>query len=171
MLNEFLISVGFISLKSDMCVFKRDVAGESSMFIVVWVDDLLTIYHPGCQSCFDEYWLKFSKRFDVKDLGMVKRYVGTDITRDLKNRVLSVSQESSVLDVLREFDMTEAHPRNIPLTAGLVLQKPCDGDTLTSKPYRMLVGKLMYPMVWTRPDLAFAVGCLSAHSSAATDEH
>ena len=171
MLNEFLISVGFISLKSDMCVFKRDVAGESSMFIVVWVDDLLTIYHPGCQSCFDEYWLKFSKRFDVKDLGMVKRYVGTDITRDLKNRVLSVSQESSVLDVLREFDMTEAHPRNIPLTAGLVLQKPCDGDTLTSKPYRMLVGKLMYPMVWTRPDLAFAVGCLSAHNSAATDEH
>ena len=33
MLNEFLMSVGFISLKSDMCVFKRDVAGESSMFL------------------------------------------------------------------------------------------------------------------------------------------
>ena len=79
---------------------------------------------------FDEYWLKFSKRFDVKDLGMVRRYVGTDIKRDLKNRVLNISQELSVLDVLREFDMTEAHPRNIPLTAGLVLQKPCDGDTL-----------------------------------------
>ena len=35
----------------------------------------------------------------------------------------------------------------------------------------MLVGKLMYPMVWTRPDLAFAVGSLSAHNSAATEDH
>ena len=44
MLNEVLISVGFVSLKSDMCVFKKDVEGVSSMFIVVvWVDDLLSI--------------------------------------------------------------------------------------------------------------------------------
>ena len=69
------------------------------------------------------------------------------IKQDLENLVLSISQESSVLDVLREFDMTEAHPRSFPLTAGLVLQKPGDDDTLTSKPYRMLVGKLMHPMV------------------------
>ena len=55
--------------------------------------------------------------------------------------------------------------------AGLVLQKPSEDDTLTSKPYRMMVGKLMYPMVWTRPDIAFAVGSLSAHNSAATDDH
>jgi len=29
----------------------------------------------------------------------------------------------------------------------------------------------MYPMVWTRPDIAFAVGSLRAHKSAATDAH
>ena len=171
MLQEFLASVGFISLKSDMCVFKKEPAGVSSMFIVVWVDDLLTVYHPKDQSCFEEYWKSFSQRFDVKDMGLVSRYVGTDIGRDFENRILTISQESSILDVLREFDMTEAHPKPIPLVAGLVLQKPSDDDTLTSKPYRMMVGKLMYPMVWTRPDIAFAVGSLSAHNSAATDDH
>ena len=171
MLQEFLGSVGFICLKADMCIFKRINDGGSSIFIVVWVDDLLTVYHPSDQVHFDEYWQKFSKRFDVKDMGSVSRYVGTDIKRDLENCVLTISQEASVLDILREFDMTESHPRPIPMQSGLVLQKPCEGDTLTSKPYRMLVGKLMYPMVWTRPDLAFAIGSLSAHNSAATDDH
>ena len=171
MLLDFLESVGFIALKADMCIFKRVISDISNMFIVVWVDDLLTFFHPKDQKHFDEHWKKFSKRFDVKDMGMVNRYVGTDIKRDMKNRILTISQESSIMDVLREFDMTEAHPKHIPLTAGLVLQKPYDDDDLTKKPYRTLVGKLMYPMVWTRPDLAFAVGSLSAHNSAATDDH
>jgi len=171
MLQEFLASVGFVSLKADMCVFKRSITDASSMFIVVWVDDLLTLYHPNDQIHFDAYWQIFSKRFDVKDMAAVSRYVGTDVKRDVENRVLTISQEASILDVLREFDMTESHPRPIPLVAGLVMQKPGNDDVLTSKPYRMLIGKLMYPMVWTRPDLAFAVGSLSAHNSAATDEH
>jgi len=171
MLQEFLASVGFVSLKADMCVFKRSITDASSMFIVVWVDDLLTLYHPNDQIHFDSYWQIFSKRFDVKDMAAVSRYVGTDVKRDVENRVLTISQEASILDVLREFDMTESHPRPIPLVAGLVMQKPGNDDVLTSKPYRMLIGKLMYPMVWTRPDLAFAVGSLSAHNSAATDEH
>ena len=171
MLQEFLTSVGFIALQSDMCVFKKSIDVSVCMLIVVWVDDLLTFYHPNDQKHFDDYWIKFSLRFDVKDMGMVSRYVGTDIKRDFKERILTISQEASIIDVLQEFDMTEAHPRQIPLVAGLVLQRPSEGDELTKRPYRMLVGKLMYPMVWTRPDLAFAVGSLSAHNSAATEDH
>ena len=57
MLNEFLMSVGFISLKSDMRVFKRDVAGESSMFVVGNGETLCgNRYYAGSQeSCFVYY--------------------------------------------------------------------------------------------------------------------
>ena len=45
------------------------------MFIVVWVDDLLTFFHPNDQKTVDEHWKKFSKRFDVKDMGMVSESI------------------------------------------------------------------------------------------------
>ena len=38
--------------------------------------------------------------------------MGTDIKRDLKNRILTISQESSIMVVLRDFDMSEAHPKH-----------------------------------------------------------
>ena len=44
MLLEFLESVGFIALKAGMCIFKRVISGISNMFIVVWVDNLVTFF-------------------------------------------------------------------------------------------------------------------------------
>jgi len=40
-----------------------------------------------------------------------------------------------------------------------------------NKPYCSLVGSLMYPAVWTRPDIAFAAGALSQHNHKPGNEH
>jgi len=58
-----------------------------------------------------------------------------------------------------------------PLEAGKILVRESDKETLTTKPYRSAIGMLMYPMIWTRPDLAFAVGILSQFADCATDDH
>ena len=53
MLNEFLMSVGFISLKSDMCVFKRDVAGMDVLRYVKATSNLALIFRG-----FDRFFLE-----------------------------------------------------------------------------------------------------------------
>ena len=55
MLLEFLESVGFIALKADMCIFTRVISVISNMFIVVWVDDILTFFRLNDHKQFDEH--------------------------------------------------------------------------------------------------------------------
>jgi len=62
--------------------------------------------------------------------------------------------------VLDKFGMAECNPIATPLEVGLQLAK--SGKSDESLPYREAVGSLMYLMVGTRPDLAFAVGKLRA---------
>lgn len=54
----------------------------------------------------------------------------------------------------------------------LILKPHVEGkSTMTKSPYRQLIGSMMYFMICTRPDIAFAVGVLSKFTSSATDEH
>jgi len=56
--------------------------------------------------------------------------------------------------------MAECNPIGTPLEVRLQLVKADESDD--ALPYREAVGSLMYLMVGTRPDLAFAIGKLSS---------
>lgn len=52
-------------------------------------------------------------------------------------------------------------PTSIKLTANMELQMEADHQFIADKPYRKLLGSLMWAQVATRPDLSFAVGLLT----------
>ncbi|XP_065085933.1 uncharacterized protein LOC135707939 [Ochlerotatus camptorhynchus] len=54
---------------------------------------------------------------------------------------------------------------------GLKLEKKKDTKEMTSKPYRELIGCLMYLMVTSRPDICAAVNYFAAFQCCATEEH
>ena len=80
---------------------------------------------------------------------------------------ITVSQEKYVLDVLRKFGMLDAVGCQVPMDPKLKLTKQMAPKTeaeqikAASFPYREIVGSLMYLMISTRPDIAFAVGKLA----------
>ncbi|XP_055526933.1 uncharacterized protein LOC129719564 [Wyeomyia smithii] len=66
--------------------------------------------------------------------------------------------------------MADCKPISVPMECRLRLQKGEDSQR-TSKPYRELVGCLMYVTLTTRPDLFAAVNYCSQFQSCLTDEH
>ena len=64
--------------------------------------------------------------------------------------------------------MLNAKPVSVPLAAYFVLSKdqcPSTASEMKKVPYANAIGSVMYLMVSTRPDIAYAVSCLSRYMS------
>jgi len=137
------------------------------IIVLVYVDDLLLV----ASSLAAIYKIKdaLHKRFEMKDLGEAKVILGLEIRRDKALGTLKLSQGKYASQVLENFGMTECNPIGTPLEVGHQLVKADESDD--ALPYREAVGILMYLMVGTRSDLAFAIGKLSLFVSCYGKEH
>jgi hypothetical protein len=106
------------------------------------------------------------------DLGEAQFILGLQLTRDRAARTLSLSQAEYVRRLVERYGMNNSKHLTTPLAAGALLtSKDCPAvilstpTTLSGHTYASIVGALMYAMLGTRPDLAFAVGSLSRFSS------
>ncbi|KAL2525850.1 cysteine-rich RLK (RECEPTOR-like protein kinase) 8 [Abeliophyllum distichum] len=85
--------------------------------------------------------------------------------------------ELEQLDVLKKFGMLDCKPVSVPLGNHFVLSKeqsPKNEEEvayMNKIPYSNAIGSVMYLMVCTRPDLAFAVSTLSMYMSNPGPDH
>ena len=92
------------------------------------------------------------------------RFVGLDISRDRTQRQLYISQQHFITKLLEKFEMIECHPNLVPADPNSRLENfaipKTEEEILKMKnvPYRQAVGGLLYVMVMSRPDIAYAVG-------------
>jgi len=88
-----------------------------------------------------------------------------------------MSQEDYIKKVLERFNMHQAKSVHVPLPGHFKLSKTqCPGneeerEEMSKVPYSSAVGSLMYAMVCTRPDIAYAVGVVSRFLSNPGKEH
>ena len=115
--------------------------------------------------------------FAMKDLGAAKQILGMRITRDRKNRKLTLAQSEYIEKVLERFKMQDAKPVSTPLARHFKLTKEMcpktqeEIDYMSKVPYSLAVGSLMYAMVCTRPNIAHAVGVVSRYMNDPGKEH
>lgn len=114
-------------------------------------------------------------RFEMKDLGPARRILGMDIMRDREGGVLTLSQSGYVRKVLQAFNMSEAKTVTTPIGIEFKLSGIKDGDEQEpvgeDVPYANAIGSVMYAMLGTRCDLAYAVGLISRFMSNPISEH
>lgn len=84
---------------------------------------------------------------------------------------MTIDQQAYVKSVLERFGMSDCKPSAIPMETRLKLEKEKDQKKRTDKPYRELVGCLMYLMVTSRPDLSAAVTYFASFQCCPTNEH
>lgn len=112
---------------------------------------------------------QLSNEFEMKELGAAKKILGMEIRRDRQAGKLFLSQQKYIERVLDRFNMNDCNPVSTPLAAHFKLSSEFCPDTeeemkrMSLVPYASAVGSLMYAMVCTRPDLAYAVSMVSRY--------
>jgi hypothetical protein len=165
-LTNFLRGLGFEPINADLSIFVR-----SSMYIAVYVDDLLII-GPSIAE-IKKIKRSLRNRFRMTDLGPCSYYLGMAIRRDRQNRILYLSQEAYVHKALQQFGMSDCAPVSTPIdTSPLPENGPeyiCP-STLKNE-YQRMIGSLMYIMLGTRGDIAYAVSAASRHLTNPGPQH
>jgi hypothetical protein len=167
-LKEELELLGFKASEADAALFVGEINGEE-VYLVVWVDDIL-IAAPGEQRVATVK-AHLAAKFDVRDLGAAKFFLGMELTRDRAAHTLKLTQKKLTGELVERYGLTSARIRNVPLGPGVKLTKegkPLDTEQFS---YSECVGSLLYLSVCTRPDIAQAVGALSRYVAAPTEEH
>ncbi|CAM8920181.1 unnamed protein product [Rhodiola kirilowii] len=107
----------------------------------------------------------------MKDMGEASYVIGIEIHRDRFNRTLGLSQKGYIERILERFRLKDCASSVAPIIKGDKFSKnQCPQNELERKqmegvPYASAVGSLMYALVCTRPDIAFAVGVLGRYQS------
>lgn len=129
--------------------------------LVLHVDDLLIA--SNCRPVLDKMKSEFAKRFKMKDFGVASEFLAIIICRCRATRTLCLSQEDYITKVLHRFVMQDAKATATPMEVLSAKMKDDPEDLIDAidVPYRQAIGSLMYLMICTRPDIAYAVGRLS----------
>nr|CAD41912.2 OSJNBa0033G05.13 [Oryza sativa Japonica Group] len=120
---------------------------------------------------------QLSSEFEMKDLGVAKKILGMEITRERHSDKLYLSQKGYIEKVFRRFNMHDAKPVSTPLAAHFRLssdlcpQSDYNIEYMSRVPYSSAVGSLMYAMICSRPDLSHALSVVSRYMANPGKEH
>nr|KYP69122.1 Retrovirus-related Pol polyprotein from transposon TNT 1-94 [Cajanus cajan] len=166
--NKTIAKFNFVRCKEEPCVYKR-VSGSIITLLVLYVDDILLIGNdvPTMQST--KIWL--SKQFSMKDLGEVTYILGIKIYRDRSKRFLGLSQSMYINTILKRYNMKNFKRGYLSIGTEVTLgREDCpktreEREHMTRIPYASAVGAIMYTMICTRPDVAYALRVASRYQA------
>nr|GEZ87283.1 retrovirus-related Pol polyprotein from transposon TNT 1-94 [Tanacetum cinerariifolium] len=135
--DEYMLSNGFKRSSYDICIYYRSYAPGEYIYLLLYVDDMLIAYKSKAEIGSTKSLLK--REFDMKDLGEA-------------NKILD-NGKSVKMPLGGHFKLSL---KDCPI-------RDCDVKRMSKVPYANTVGSLMYLMVYTRPDIAYAVSIVSRY--------
>nr|CCA27625.1 putative polyprotein [Albugo laibachii Nc14] len=168
-ISEVFTYMGFSQCRSDSCIFIRQ-QGNSIIYITLYVDDMLVVATTTEE--IEDMHTKLSNRFKMKDLVNARFVLGIEVSYKREARKLKINQESSIRRMVERFNQEKAKSITNPCLQGQFLLKMEQEDSrMKNRPFRSLVGSLLYISTGTRPDIAFSVCQLSRHLEKPSEEH
>lgn len=123
----------------------------------------------GPTEAMDWFEGELAQKFSVTPMGLAQYIVGVQIRQHAKG--VTISQSTYIKRLVQELGLEESHRVFVPISGGDIAQSfgemAINPNGTQEQPklanpteYRHIVGRLMYAMVGTCPDIAFAVGIL-----------
>ena len=104
-----------------------------------------------------------TRLYEMKDMGEASSFLGVEISRERKERLMYLSQPGYVQHVLSKFGMKDCSPVKTPAVTESKATE-CE-QSLEKLPLREPVGSLLYLANRTRPDISAAVGAVAREVS------
>lgn len=166
-LADALSVFGMVQCQADHSLFTFHKDGHF-VAVLVYVDDLMI---TGSASDLISQVQAFLKtRFNIKDLGNMKYFLGLEIARS--DAGIYLHQRKYCLDILKDTGLQASKPSVIPIEHNHNLQKSTSAPLLPHdiKVFHRLIGRLIYLNV-IRPDLSYAVHALSQFIARPLQDH
>ena len=163
-LTDTYNKLGYTTSQADPCVqYKKDHDGYT--LTDTYTDDIF-----GASKTDEEIQKRkdeMGKEWEIKDVGENKYFLGMRVQQNIDQGTIRLTQRPYWEHVLNRFSLTEITPRNTPLPVRIILDDNMSPKTdsekreMGDKPYRPVLGSVMWGQLATRPDLSFAVSLLS----------
>jgi hypothetical protein len=174
-LVEILVGkLGFKQCEVDQAVFYKKEGGKS-IVIAVHVDDCTVV--GSTLADVEKVKNGVRSHVEVTDLGALHWILGIEVRRDREGQTLALSQRAYLDSIIRRYGFSDLKPVSLPMDPNAHLssaQSPSsttDIAAMRDVPYHEAIGSLMWAMLGTRPDIAFAVTTLSRYTKNPGREH
>jgi hypothetical protein len=158
MLHEVLIKMGFKANEGDSCLYIHSL---KNMYLAIYVDDL-ALFFKDKKDC-EEFEQVISKQFRIGKASDGNLFIGMHAHHDITAGISTISQERYITGVVERFGQVGANPVRTPMDTGFEFTFNEKLPIVTNKPYRELIGCLMYAANGVRADCTFAVNGLARY--------
>ena len=163
-LDNTYIDLGYTTSKADPCVrYKKDE--DNYTLTDTYNDDVFGALNDDEE--IQKRKEEMGKIWDIKDVGETEYFLGMRVQQDLEAGTIRLTQRPYWELVLNRFQLENVIPRNTPLPVGILLDNDMSPKTesekreMKDKPYRSVLGSVMWGQLATRPDLSFSVSLLA----------
>lgn len=111
--------------------------------------------------------------FAIIDMDPISFYLGLKVEQDWAKHTIKLLQPVYINKVLFKFHLDQAHAVNTPIKKTTLLLPRIEGQELVAekKKYQDMNGSIMFSMVKTRLDIAFAISVVSRFTKNFGHEH
>ena len=173
-LSKTYDDLGYITSRADPCVRYKKENGNYTI-TDTYTDD--TFGASNNDEEIKKRKAEIGSVWDIKDVGETEYFLGMRVQQDIELGTIRLTQRPYWEHVINRFNLENITPRNTPLPTGIILDNNMSPKTeserkeMKDKPYRSILGSIMWGQLATRPDLSFAVSLLARFQANPGLEH
>lgn len=163
-----MVDMGLFPVPGVSCLFKNRY-----LMVLFYVDDIIVFYHERDSAKANLFENILMKKYETKPLGQIDHFLGIRVVRDEELRKIWLVQDAYMDTIAKEFDICIDNDKIPPtsLPTNILYPNTKQATARETQRYQQQVGKLNYPAVITRPDIALGVSKLSEFLHNPSKEH
>lgn len=109
--------------------------------------------------------------FKMADMGSISFYLDLKVSQDCEKKTTKLLQSVYIDKILAKFHVSQANTLNTPMKETLLEPSKKEATAAKQKCYQGMTGLIMFSMVETRPNIAFAISVVSQFAKNSSYQH